>query len=175
MSWFVVDVESDGPIPGMHSMVSFAVVKVTENAKTPYFASAVMQPISEVYVPEALAVSGITREKQLASTFTPEVTMARLDAFLEKASKGRPVFVSDNPAYDFAWMNYYFHRYLGKNPFGHSGRRIGDLYCGLVKDSFARWKYLRDTKHTHDPLDDARGNVEALLKMRAMGLKLPVT
>ena len=26
--------------------------------------------------------------------------------------------------------------------------------------------------HTHDPVDDARGNAEALLAMKAMGLKI---
>jgi hypothetical protein len=36
------------------------------------------------------------------------------------------VFVSDNPAYDFQWINFYFWRYFGQNPFGHSGRRIAD-------------------------------------------------
>ena len=33
------------------------------------------------------------------------------------------------------------------------------------------WKHLRSTKHTHNPVDDTKGNVEALLKMRDMGLK----
>ena len=44
------------------------------------------------------------------------------------------VFVSDNPAYDFQWINFYFWRYFGENPFGHSGRRIADFYAGLVGD-----------------------------------------
>ena|SRR3990172_10940614 len=39
------------------------------------------------------------------------------------------VFVSDNPAYDFQWINFYFWRYFGQNPFGHSGRRIADYYA----------------------------------------------
>ncbi len=48
------------------------------------------------------------------------------------------VFVSDNPAYDFQWINFYFWRYFGENPFGHSGRRIADFYAGLVGYSEAR-------------------------------------
>jgi hypothetical protein len=63
----------------------------------------------------------------------------------------------------------------GHNPFGWSSRRIGDLYCGLVKDSRAQWKYLRKTKHTHHPVDDAKGNAEALLAMQKMGLKIDFT
>ena len=34
--------------------------------------------------------------------------------------------MSDNPAYDFQWINYGFRHALGTNPFGHSGRRISD-------------------------------------------------
>jgi hypothetical protein len=61
---------------------------------------------------------------------------------------------------------------LGRNPFGWSSRRIGDIYCGFKNDMYANWKYLRDTKHTHNPVDDAKGNAEAILKMRDMGLKI---
>ena len=70
--------------------------------------------------------------------------------------------------------NYYFHRFAGRNPFGFSGRRIGDLYAGLVKDASkaTEWKKYRVTKHTHDPVDDARGNAEALKKFRELGLKI---
>ena len=60
------------------------------------------------------------------------------------------VFVSDNPAYDFQWINFYFWRYFGENPFGHSGRRIADFYAGLVGDfrSTQKWKRLRRTSMT---------------------------
>jgi hypothetical protein len=71
--------------------------------------------------------------------------------------------VSDNPAYDFPWINYGFHSTLGENPFGHSARRIGDYYAGLIGDFYTpqNWKYLRKTPHDHNPVNDAMGNVEA--------------
>jgi len=77
------------------------------------------------------------------------------------------IFVSDNPAYDWQWINYQFHYEFGKNPFGHSARRIGDFYAGLVNDfrAASKWKKLRITKHTHHPVDDAMGNVEAFARM----------
>jgi len=76
-------------------------------------------------------------------------------------------FVSDNPAYDFQWINFYFWRYFGGNPFGHSGRRIGDLYAGLTGDihNTQRWKRLRRIVHDHHPVHDALGNAEALIRM----------
>lgn len=33
-------------------------------------------------------------------------------------------------------------------------------------------RFLRKTKHTHNPVDDAIGNAEALLQMKDMGLKI---
>ena len=75
----------------------------------------------------------------------------------------QPIFVSDNPAWDFQWINYHFHHIMNYNPFGWSGRRIGDYYAGLCGNFRQKqhWKRLRVTKHTHYPVDDAMGNAEA--------------
>ena len=81
--------------------------------------------------------------------------------------EGRPVFVSDNPAFDWQWINDGFHRTMGYNPFGHSARRISDFYAGLVGDFSCtqRWKRLRVTKHDHNPVHDALGNLEAFERL----------
>lgn len=102
--------------------------------------------------------------------------MRGFKVWLESVSEDAPlVFVSDNPAFDWQFINYYFHRFLGGNPFGFSARRIGDLYSGWKGDARKanEWKSRRRTKHTHDPLDDAKGNAEALLTMWSEGLALP--
>ena len=79
----------------------------------------------------------------------------------------RVVFVSDNPAFDFPWINYHFHRVMNYNPFGWSARRIGDYYAGLCGNfrQTQHWKKLRITKHTHHPVDDAMGNAEAFKRI----------
>jgi hypothetical protein len=41
-----------------------------------------------------------------------------------------------------------------------------------VNDTFKTFKHLRKTAHTHHPVDDAKGNAEALLQMKEMGLKI---
>lgn len=81
--------------------------------------------------------------------------------------KGGLVFVSDNIAYDWQWINFYFWKYFNGNPFGHSGRRIGDFYAGLMGDfhNTQKWKRLRKTKHDHNPVNDAMGNVEAFKRI----------
>jgi hypothetical protein len=171
MSLVVVDVESDGPVPGKYSMVCLGAVVVEPSLSRTFYGRT--RPISELWLPEALAVSGFRREDHLRFD-DPREVMARFAAWLKESSRGRPVFCSDNLAYDWQFVNWYFHEYLGENPFGWSGRRIGDLYCGMVKDGYATWKHLRKTPHDHDPVNDAKGNAEALLAMVEMGLKLPV-
>jgi hypothetical protein len=171
MSCIVVDVEADGPVPGTYSMVCLgAVIAEPSLAKTFYGRT---RPISEAWLPEALAISGFRREEHLLFD-DPREVMVRFAAWIRENSRGRPVFFSDNLAFDWQFVNWYFHQHLGENPFGWSGRRIGDLYCGMVKDGYATWKHLRKTPHDHDPVNDARGNAEALLAMVEMGLKLPV-
>jgi hypothetical protein len=82
-------------------------------------------------------------------------------------TKTRAIMVSDNPAYDFQWINYGFDKYVGENPFGHSARRISDFYAGLVGDftKTQEWKRLRVTEHDHNPVHDALGNLEAFERL----------
>jgi hypothetical protein len=99
--------------------------------------------------------------------------MTRFGDWLAVHGGRRPIFISDNNGFDRGFVNYYFHRFVGKNPFGHSSQNLGSLYKGVVKDTFASFKQLRVTPHTHHPVDDARGNAEALLRTKQdLGLKL---
>jgi DNA polymerase III epsilon subunit-like protein len=169
MSYIIVDVEADGPIPGKYSMVSFGAVLVDEALDKTFYGK--VKPVSELWIPEALAISGHTREDHM--TFNePEEVMRDFTRWVEENTTGRPVFMSDNLAFDWQWINYYLHYYTGENPFGWSGRRLGDIYAGMKMDVFVRWKHLRKTKHTHHPVDDARGNAEVLLHMKELGLKI---
>ncbi len=167
MPYVMVDIEADGPIPGDFSMISFGAI-VVERPLDRVF-SAKLRPISERWVPAALAVSGFTREDTLAFA-DPKAEMQRFADWLE-ALQGQPTFVSDNNGFDWQFVCWYFHHFLGKNPFGFSSQNLGSLYKGLVKDMRSSFKHLRKTKHTHDPVDDARGNAEAMLHMlEVMGL-----
>jgi len=169
MPYIMVDIEADGPIPGDFSMIALGAI-VVEHALDRVFRTN-MRPISDRWVPEALAVSGFAREDTLHFA-DPKQEIERFGAWL-KALRGQPVFVSDNNGFDWQFVCWYFHHFTGTNPFGFSSQNLGSLYKGLVKDMRASFKHLRRTKHTHDPVDDARGNAEAMLHMiDEMGLKL---
>lgn len=170
MSLVVVDVESDGPIIGKHSMVCFGAVILDRNLDKTFYGQC--QPeLSSDYIPDALDVSGFSRDETMDFP-TANETMSKFADWLQRNSKGRPVLVSDNNGYDASWINYYFHTYYGSNPFGWSSRRIGDMFCGFMKNPYYRWKKHRKTKHTHHPVDDAKGNAEALLWLNEQGFKL---
>lgn len=169
MSFFVVDVESDGPVPPKFSMVCFGAVLVEPGLNRTFYGKT--RPISQHWDAAALSISGFSRQEHQGFD-DPAHVFSDFAQWIEHNSKGRPIFVSDNVAYDWQWINYYFHIYLDRNPFGYSGRRLGDLYCGLVKDSSAQWKHLRKTIHDHHPVNDAIGNAEVLLQLKEMGLKI---
>jgi hypothetical protein len=162
MPYVMVDIEADGPIPGDYSMISLGAI-VVEPALDRVF-SARLRPISDKWVPEALAVSGHSRDATLGFA-DPAGEMARFAAWL-RGIGGRCTFIADNNGFDWMFVCWYFHHFTGANPFGFSSQNLGSLYKGLVKDVKKTFKHLRKTKHTHDPVDDARGNAEALLHMR---------
>ena len=63
MPYVMVDVEADGPIPGDYSMICFGAVIVREGLDQVFYGR--LKPISEKWVPQALAVSGFSREETL--------------------------------------------------------------------------------------------------------------
>lgn len=166
----VVDVESDGPILGEHSMVCFGAVILDKQLDKTFYGQT--KPISESYESEALAVSGFTREEH-EKFDEPQKVMKEFANWL-KLHVSSPVLISDNNGYDASWINYYFHKFYGSNPFGWSSRRIGDLFCGYFNDPYYKWKKHRKTSHTHHPVDDAKGNAEALLYLIDQGFKLKI-
>lgn len=169
MPYVMVDVEADGPIPGDYSMISFGAVIVEPALSRTFYGQ--LRPISESFVREALAVSGFSREECLAFD-EPRVVMEQFEAWVKQNCKGRTLFVSDNNGFDWQFVNWYFHHFLHRNPFGHSSTNLDSLYKGFARDMFVNFKHLRKTKHTHHPVDDARGNAKALLQMQAAGLKI---
>ena len=103
-------------------------------------------------------------DSYFAATLTGK--LLRFANWIKRVAKDRPVFISDNNGFDWMFICWYFHHFTGSNPFGFSSQNLGSLYKGVVLDTFQNFKHLRRTKHTHNPVDDARGNAEALLTLK---------
>jgi hypothetical protein len=158
----VLDVESDGPCPGLFNMISFGLVSLADPAKA--FLGEVAPVIDSPGIPAAREVSGVSFEAQKAFPEAGQIMQAARQ-WLEALTGGKRVVVwSDNPAFDWQFWNWYCHRFLGDNPAGFSARRIGDLDAGRRREPLNTnaWKKRRETVHSRNPVDDARGNAEAL-------------
>lgn len=159
---FVLDVESDGPCPGLYNMISFGLVCVGDLERS--FLSEVAPVLDAEGVKQARDVVGVSYQTQLG--YRPaETVMKEAVAWVSDVTGGkRAVFWSGNPAFDWQFWNWYCHRFVGANPGGFSARRIGDLDAGRRGEPLntSAFKKRRETVHTHDPVDDARGNAEAL-------------
>lgn len=167
-----VDVETSGPIPGTYSLLSIGACVVGNTGEVFY---AEVQPINDAYVPGAIKVAGKSMEEFALVGQTPEGAMRSLRKWLSKVGKNAsPVFVGFNAPFDWSFINWYFHTYLGENPFGISGIDIKSYYMGL---SGCSWEETRSSNfparfkgqspHTHNALDDAKEQAEMFERLLA--------
>ncbi|MCA9031313.1 MAG: hypothetical protein KDA66_10915, partial [Planctomycetaceae bacterium] len=98
MSYVMVDVEADGPIPGDYSMVCFGAIIVEPGLSRTFYGK--LRPISEKFIPDALAVSGFSREECLAFD-DPKQVMETFQKWLTENCRGRMIFISDNNGFDW--------------------------------------------------------------------------
>jgi hypothetical protein len=183
-----MDVEASGPAPLHGDMISFAAIRIEPGLKR-FFDSGNMRPQCEKFSPGAYKAIGMTREQHLAAPYSIEERIEeRILAFKDfataqaeeqfaldlarareqgrdpgKVNKPRCIMLSDNPGFDFQWMNFELLNVTGEQLLGHSARRIGDAWAGLRKrpNETQGWKKLRVSPHDHTPLNDAMGNAEA--------------
>jgi ribonuclease T len=74
----------------------------------------------------------------------PADVMEAFRDWVSRVSKGTmPVFVGFNAMFDWSFINWYFHTYLGDNPFGLGGLDIKSYYMGLVGCPWAETRSSR--------------------------------
>ena len=160
--YILVDVEATGISPYSGVMTEFGAVELKSRAS---FHGKLWEADPDPENPAKPKITGKQSNKQFTKEYD---VMNNFANWLNRICKdSRPIFVSDNNGYDFQWINYYFDKTLGKNPFGHSSRRISDFWAGLNKNfsNTQKWKKYRMTEHDHNPVNDAMGNAEALEKI----------
>jgi hypothetical protein len=175
--YIATDVEADGPIPGPYSMLSLGMAVVGQPACRFYTE---IRPISPDFVPEALAVAGLDRDRLLREAPTPEVAMANAARWVNGLRKqGRPVFLAGPAVWDGMFVHWYFIKFTGKSPFGQTGSGIDlrSYWMGLHgiewvesnKGAIKRALQLQGLPHTHHAGEDAAelaAIFEAILQSR---------
>ncbi|MFF4048368.1 exonuclease domain-containing protein [Streptomyces chartreusis] len=167
-----VDIEADGPIPGPYSMLSIgaAVAGVQDGdgftAADPeeHTFYRELRPIGEEFVPEALAVSGLDRERLKAEGSEPAAALTEFSDWVREVSAGaQPVMCGYPASYDWTFLYWYLIRFTGASPFGHSGcldmKTLYATKAGLPLRAVAKGTMPRELlsrrRHTHHALDDA--------------------
>ncbi|WP_151769985.1 3'-5' exonuclease [Streptomyces abyssomicinicus] len=167
-----VDIEADGPIPGPYSMLSFgAAVAGRQDAEgfTPadpeeHTFYRELRPVSDEFDAQALAVSGLDRDRLRREGADPATAMAEFTAWVGEVSSGaQPVVCGYPVAFDWMFLYWYLVRFTGGSPFGHSGcMDMKTLYAArarlplraVAKGTMPR-HLLSRRRHTHHALDDA--------------------
>jgi DNA polymerase III epsilon subunit-like protein len=172
-TYISIDVETAGPYPGKYSMLSIGACTVTGPESSFYVE---LKPINTHFVNEALAISRISMDQLAQNGLEPARAMADLESWLATVTPAgqRPIFVAFNAAFDWMFINYYFHTFLGHNPFGHTALDIKAYFMGLAgvawKDTSMRMigpRYLDKNQLDHHALHDARDQAEIFSKMLA--------
>lgn len=173
-----VDVETAGPVPGEFSLLSIGACAVDDATKT--FACE-LRPINRNADPEALRVSGLSLDSLAATGLTPQEAMARFAEWVETlmVDDNKPVFVGFNAPFDWSFVNYYFHRFLGWNPFGFVALDIKAYYMGVTgclwsdtKSSRMSAKLNPENEGDHSALNDAIYQAELFRLTRTLRYQL---
>ncbi|MFV8833526.1 exonuclease [Aquisalimonas sp.] len=161
------DIEADGPVPGLYSMLSIGSAAYSLEGELLDTFSVNLETLPEAGThpdtmtwweqwPEAWAAC---RQDQQP----PEQGMQAYRSWLEGMG-GRPVFVAWPVAFDFTFVNYYLHRFTGGTPFGYTALDIKSYAMAVIQtSSFHRATKKRlpahlfepGLRHNHIALDDA--------------------
>jgi DNA polymerase III epsilon subunit-like protein len=165
-TFICVDVETAGPIPGEYAMLSIGACPVFDTANTFYVE---LIPDREGFQPEALAISGLDMNKLKLEGTPPAEALHNFEHWIKSVCPegSRVVFVALNAPFDWMFVNDYFHRYLGYNPFGHSALDIKAYFMGQTGVDWSETSmkhlsnhFLEERRLTHNALRDAQDQAE---------------
>ena len=177
-AYFSADVETDGPIPGPFSILSFALVYAgsfdgikfqrPENYDLTVYKE--VRPISENFELDALRVNGLDRHRLCLEGEPPERAMTDACQWVKRVAGGaQPVLVAYPLSFDWSWLYWYFIRFSTEgSPFDYS--RCFDIKtalavkAGIPISEAGRSRIdpsLRSSHpHTHHAVDDAIAQAE---------------
>ncbi len=164
-----VDVETDGPIPGPHSMLSLGAVALKRDKKTNDFETL------GTFSTNLETIEGASPDRDTANWWltqpeaweacrkdleNPTDAMCRFNDWLDSFGV-KPVFVGYPAGFDHMFCYWYQIKYTGRSPFSFSALDIktfgmatmGIDYRDVTKRSMK--PYLGTARHTHVAVDDA--------------------
>jgi DNA polymerase III alpha subunit (gram-positive type) len=170
--YVIVDIEADGPVPGLYSMLSMGAVATTRDQEvssfyrklTPNKAATQDPDIMDWWKTQPTAWKEVTTDAE-----PPDVVMKDFCQWLHELD-GSPVFVAQPIAFDYTFVSWYLYKFANNNPFvgeknamrsmdlqsfisGKFGFTLGDSYRRKLPASLIEGM----PPHSHKAIDDARG------------------
>jgi DNA polymerase III epsilon subunit-like protein len=157
--YICVDVETAGPNPADYALLSIGAAVVGQPQLTFYIE---LQPDREAVTDEALSIHGLQLSALAAGGTPPQAAMQLFAAWVREQARA-PIFVAFNAAFDWMFINDYFHRYAGNNPFGHRALDMKAVFMGLTSTPWEQTTYQNVSRHygqpealAHNALQDAQ-------------------
>jgi hypothetical protein len=159
------DIETDGPIPGPHSMLSFASAAYTADKSLVDTFSANLHTLpGSAGHPGTLAWWQRQPEAWTAARTDLRAPAEVLPAYARwlKGLPGTPVFVAYPAGFDFLFVYWYLIRFAGESPFSFSALDMKTFAMCLMRSDYRQSTkrnmprhWFDDLPHTHRALDDA--------------------
>lgn len=161
--FIMVDLETAGPNPSNYALLSIGACMLKKPRATFYIE---LQPDKEAQEPEAMLIHGLNMQELKQNAVAPKKALLNFEEWIkEQVPDGeKPIFVGFNAAFDWMFLNDYFFRYLGRNPFGYAPLDIKSLYMGVkhVPWALTAMKYIKNKPLRHNALADALDQAEIL-------------
>jgi hypothetical protein len=169
------DIESDGPIPGPHSMLSLGSVAFDHTGTELGCFSANLELLPDSAPHPDTQRFWESNPVAYAATRTdlqpPAAAMIQYSAWV-RSLPGAPVFVAYPAGFDFTFVYWYLVKFTGHSPFSFSALDIKtyamkSLGCGYRQATKRNWprRWHSALPHTHQALDDAREQGQSFMKM----------
>ena len=167
--FFSTDIESDGPIPGRYSMLSFGSAAFTRDGKLVDTYSANLETLTgagqDPNTMEWWKSQAEAWEAHRKDTRPAEVVMPEFVSWVKKVStdnKAKPVFVGYPAGFDWTFFYWYLISFAGESPFGFQAldiksfamAKLGTDFRETTKKRFPK-SWFGKSRHTHVALDDA--------------------
>ena len=159
------DVETDGPIPGPHSMLSIGSAACTADKVLVSTFSANLETLPGAQAHPKTAEWWATQPEAWAACRKdleqPQQAMTRYVDWI-RSLEGKPVFVAYPAGFDFVFVYWYLIRFVGESPFSHSALDIKTFAMAMLKSDFRQStkrnmpkRWFDQLPHSHVALDDA--------------------
>lgn len=165
-----VDVETAGPNPANYALLSIGACTLPQPRQKFY---AELQPDKSATDPRSMDVHHLDMQHLREHGVQPAASLRGFEDWLARSlpEGSPPLFLGFNSPFDWMFINDYFHRYLGRNPFGHSSLDVKSFFMGFRRVPWeqTRMAFITSKPLCHNSLEDALDQADLFLDILRQG------